>query len=83
MRFGTAARTVFAALMASFVLAAPLGAEAADKVIASGQFTGASNHDTSGGVTVVETDAGAVVVMEEDFSLDGTNIRFLFQSHIH
>ena len=40
-------------------------------MIASGEFMGASKHVTSGGVTVVQTDAGAVVVLGDDFSLDG------------
>lgn len=38
----------------------------------SGQFTGASDHITTGGVTVVETaDGGAVLILDSDFSLDG------------
>ena len=42
----------------------------ADK--SKGQFIGASNHITTGGVTILKTaDGGAVVVLDSDFSLDG------------
>jgi hypothetical protein len=44
----------------------------ADEISASGTFTGASDHITTGGVSVVETSAGgAVVILDADFSLDG------------
>lgn len=37
-----------------------------------GQFTGLSNHITTGGVTVVEmADGSALVILDSDFSLDG------------
>jgi hypothetical protein len=37
-----------------------------------GTFTGASDHITTGGVTIVKTaDGGAVVILDSDFSLDG------------
>lgn len=57
------------ALMAAFAL--PGGAEAASKVVSSGKFVGASKHETSGGVTVIKTDSGTIVMLEGDFSLDG------------
>ncbi len=57
------------ALLAAFTL--PGGAEAASKVVSSGKFVGASNHVTTGGVTVIKTDSGTIVVLEGDFSLDG------------
>ena len=44
---------------------------AADETLASGSFTGASGHVTSGGVTVQKTADGVVVVLGEDFSFDG------------
>jgi len=44
---------------------------AADETIASGSFTGASGHVTSGGVSVQKTADGVVVVLGEDFSFDG------------
>lgn len=40
--------------------------------VASGSFTGANNHITTGGVQIVKTaDGGAVVILDSDFSLDG------------
>ena len=37
-----------------------------------GEFHGASDHITTGGVTVVKTaGGGAVVILDKDFSLDG------------
>ena len=43
-----------------------------NKVSASGTFVGASDHITTGGVSVVTTKAGAaVVILDSDFSLDG------------
>lgn len=37
-----------------------------------GVFTGASDHITTGGVTIIKTaDGGAVVILDSDFSLDG------------
>jgi len=71
MRTSLAAKTVVAAFLASLALAAPFAALAAEKVLASGTFVGASDHATSGGVSVVQTDAGAMVVLEENFSHDG------------
>ena len=58
------------ALVALAFLAAPLTARAGE-VLASGKFTGASNHVTTGGVTVLKTDSGTLVILEPDFSLDG------------
>lgn len=50
---------------------APLSAQA-DTDQLGGTFTGASDHITTGHVTVVKTaGGGAVVILEEDFSLDG------------
>ena len=54
---------------ASVALAAP--AQAESEVILSGTFEGRSDHVTSGGVSVLETDAGTIVVLESDFFLDG------------
>jgi hypothetical protein len=66
MRPGLMVLLVFAA-----VTAGSAGAQAAEDVLASGTFAGASGHKTSGGVAVVRTDAGAMVVLQQDFSLDG------------
>lgn len=49
-----------------------IGTASADETTASGAFRGASNHVTSGGVSVVKTaKGGATVVLGTDFSLDG------------
>lgn len=45
-------------------------AQAAD-VAASGTFTGASNHITTGLVEIVKSGDGYKVILGEDFSLDG------------
>ena len=52
-------------------LAAPVAATAQDQVLASGAFRGQSGHMASGGVRVVKTAQGAVVVLEPDFKFDG------------
>ena len=65
-RLGVAA----AALTFALVLA-PFSAEAGSKVVKSGEFTGASDHITTGGVSIIETTSGALVVLENSFSLDG------------
>lgn len=42
------------------------------QITATGSFTGANDHITTGGVTVVKTQGGgAVVILDRDFSLDG------------
>ncbi len=57
-----------AAAMISF---APISASASETV-ATGEFTGKSDHITTGGVKVVKTaDGGAVIILDSDFSLDG------------
>ncbi len=53
------------------VLAAPGAASAQDQVLASGEFRGKSGHAASGGVSVVKTATGAVVVLGPDFKFDG------------
>ncbi|MCK0103236.1 DM13 domain-containing protein [Pseudohalocynthiibacter sp. F2068] len=64
------ARTTAVALSAIFLFA-PLGASA-EISPTTGMFTGASNHVTTGGVTILKTaDGGALVVLDTDFSLDG------------
>ncbi len=52
-------------------LAAPVAATAQDQVLASGAFRGQSGHAASGGVRVVKTAQGTVVVLEPDFKFDG------------
>ena len=44
----------------------------ADTVAASGSFKGASDHITTGGVSIIKTsNGGAVVILDSNFSLDG------------
>ena len=59
-----------AATAVAMTAAAP--AFAGTGVAASGVFTGASDHITTGGVSIVKTaNGGAVVILDSDFSLDG------------
>ena len=60
---------LFIATVTAMTAILPTGALAATT---TGQFTGANNHVTTGGVTVVKTaDGGAVVILDSDFNLDG------------
>ncbi len=61
--------TVFAIALAGFIAFS----NAADAgTVASGTFTGASDHITTGGVEVIKNDDGShTVVLGADFSLDG------------
>ncbi|MFQ5774284.1 MAG: DM13 domain-containing protein [Kiloniellaceae bacterium] len=59
------------AALVVFALSASAGAFAGDEVIARGSFTGKKGHATSGGVSVVKTAKGTVVVLDPDFSFDG------------
>ncbi len=52
-------------------LSAVTVANAASSIITQGTFTGASDHVTTGGISVVKTESGAILVLESDFSLDG------------
>lgn len=49
---------------------APLAAQA--DVVSGGTFTGASDHITTGNVSIFKTnDGGALVILDSNFSLDG------------
>lgn len=66
-------RTQFANILGTAALAlamaSPMAAYAGNQ---KGTFTGASDHITTGGLTIVKTaDGGAVVILDSDFSLDG------------
>lgn len=61
---------VAVAAMIFFAGAAPTTAWGADHAV-RGSFQGASNHVTTGGVTVEKTANGYVLVLEDDFSFDG------------
>lgn len=57
--------------LATMVVMAPISASA-DSVASKGTFTGASDHITTGGVSIVKTaNGGAVVILDSNFSLDG------------
>lgn len=58
-------------VLSAGVLAAPGSARAESRIVATGEFEGRSDHTVSGGVTVIETDSGYVVLLEKDFYLDG------------
>lgn len=66
--FGTA---MLALAFSATALAAPLAASAQDQVLASGTFRGQSGHAASGGVSVVKTAKGTLVVLAPDFKFDG------------
>ena len=56
------------AAFATVIVLAPVSASADAK----GTFTGASDHITTGGVTIVKNaDGSAVVILDSNFSLDG------------
>lgn len=64
-------KTIAAFTFAAFVGFAAIPA-AAENTVASGTFTGASDHITTGGVEVIKNDDGShTIVLAADFSLDG------------
>ena len=62
-------RSTISATSFSSSHAAP--ADSTTTVVKSGTFEGRNDHITTGGVSIVKTDAGYVAVLEGDFSLDG------------
>lgn len=67
-----AAVAAIAVLGAVSAVVAPQPAEAGgEKIVAQGTFEGRSKHVTTGGATVLKNGAGHILVLEEDFSLDG------------
>ncbi len=63
--------TLLVAAMAAILTITVQPALAADSV-ASGSFTGASDHITTGGVEVIKNaDGSHTIVLADDFSLDG------------
>lgn len=66
----TALKNILAIALAGFISFAAVSANAGS--VASGTFTGASDHITTGGVEVIKNDDGShTVVLGADFSLDG------------
>ncbi len=68
-RFFATAMLVLA--FSTAALAASVTASAQDQVLASVKFQGQSGHATSGGVSLVKTAKGTLVVLEPDFKFDG------------
>ena len=61
---------ILAIALAGFISFSATSAEAG--TVASGTFTGASDHITTGGVEIVKNDDGShTVILGDDFSLDG------------
>ncbi len=65
------ARSLLPSLVAVAALVFFAGAAPAADQVAKGSFQGASNHVTTGGVTVEKTAEGYVLVLQDDFSFDG------------
>ena len=64
--------TAIIAITAATFSFSPVFADDTNTIAASGSFTGANDHITTGGVQIVKTaDGGAVVILDSDFSLDG------------
>ncbi|MFK7864264.1 MAG: DM13 domain-containing protein [Pseudohongiellaceae bacterium] len=60
-------KTLFSVIL--FVAYLPLAT--ASEVVKSAQFEGRSDHVTSGGVSIIVTEGQTLLVLEEEFSLDG------------
>ncbi len=71
MRKWSIGTAMLAFAVGAAALAAPVPASAQDQVLASGKFRGKSGHAASGGVSVVKTANGTLVVLAPDFKFDG------------
>lgn len=60
-----------AALGIALLFSVSVPVQAGSDVVSSGTFRGANKHITSGGITVVKTAAGTLIILDRDFSLDG------------
>ena len=67
--------TMISRFLAVLAIALPASiagpALAQETTLGTGTFVGASGHETSGGVSIVQTAAGTTVVFGSDFSFDG------------
>lgn len=61
---------VGAVVLASLAAALPVSAGSRSEVLSVGSFTGVNDHVVTGGITIVETEAGTVAILDTDFSLD-------------
>lgn len=64
-------RVITRSLLAILAFTAFLSAAQAGEVIKSGEFEGRSDHVTSGGVSILQTNGQTLLVLEAEFSLDG------------
>ena len=71
MRMWSIGTAMLAFAFSAAALAAPVPASSQDQVLASGKFRGQSGHAASGGVSVVKTANGTLVVLAPDFKFDG------------
>ena len=62
--------TVLVGTLALSCFGLSLPANAESEIVFHGTFEGRTDHIVTGGVTVLETDAGTILVLESDFSLD-------------
>jgi len=70
MKIDTHKNLVCMLVVAFVITGVPIVAEAVTEIVATGKFEGRSDHEVSGGVTLLKTDQGYVVLLEADFSLD-------------
>ena len=71
MAFHSTTRRVAQTVLILLLTSMALIATADSSITASGTFIGQSDHVTTGGVSILKTQAGYIVVLESDFSLDG------------
>ena len=71
MRRRSFATAMLALAFVAAALAAPVTASAQDQVVAKGTFSGQSGHAASGGVSVLKSTKGNLVVLQPDFKFDG------------
>ena len=64
-------KTVLIGSLAATCIALPVPANAESQVILRGTFEGRSDHTVTGGITILNVDSGAIVVLEPNFLLDG------------
>lgn len=62
---------LLSAVFGTFILFGTATAALADETLASGTFTGASNHVTTGLVEIIKDGDGYIARLADDFSLDG------------
>lgn len=66
-----ATAAVAVAIIAASFTTTPAAFAGGSSVAKSGHFEGRSDHITTGGVSIVKTSSGYLVLLEGDFSLDG------------